>query len=345
MTQKESDPKSTKQPIWYWILAAVIAVVLLIQAVRGVSWQEMIATMRQVDPAIILLMMIVITFNLFLRGIRWGILLSGEHKLQPLTMFWATVDGYLGNALLPARAGELIRSAIVGLKTGIGTSFALATALTERIIDAVVLVLVGMILIPNVSGLPDWVPTALRIMAPVGIIALLLFLALPYIEGFIRRVLSKLPIPESWTVKLDGILARFVLGTQAFVNPGRAAGFLTLTPIIWLIDGFITVEVAKAMSLSLSLSQAMILMVALGLASALPSTPGYVGIYQFVATTILPVFGMTKSEALAFILFYQGLGILVYLFWGLISLPVLNIKPSELRRPLGKDAVKMDDVG
>jgi uncharacterized membrane protein YbhN (UPF0104 family) len=56
-----------------------------------------------------------------------------------------------------------------------------------------------------------------------------------------------------------------------------------------------------------------------------------VGIYQFVATTLLPVFGMTRSEALTFILFYQGLGVLLYVFWGLISLPVLNIKPSELR--------------
>jgi uncharacterized protein (TIRG00374 family) len=345
MPQTVAEPKSAKRPIWYWILAAVLAAFLLILAVRGVSWQEMLVTMRKSDPTIIALMLVAITFNLFLRGLRWGTLLSGEHRLQPLIMFWATVDGYLGNALLPARAGELIRSAIVGLKTGIGTSFVLATALTERIIDAVVLVLVGMFLIPGISGLPDWVPTTLRIMAVVGIIGLISFLALPYIEGFIRKVLAILPIPASWKTKLDGILGRFVLGTRAFVNPGRAAGFLIFTPIIWLLDGLITVEIAKAMSLSLSLSQALLLMVALGLASALPSTPGYVGIYQFVATTLLPVFGMTRSEALTFIIFYQGLGVLLYVFWGLISLPVLNIKPSELRQPADKHTVKNDDVG
>jgi uncharacterized protein (TIRG00374 family) len=331
-----------KRSTWYWVLAAVIAVGLLVLAIRGVSWNEMIDTMRQSDPVILALVLAMTTFNLILRGIRWGILISGEHKLQPMTMFWATADGYLGNALLPARAGELIRSAIVGIKTGIGTSFVFATALTERIIDAVVLVLIGMILLPSISGFPDWVPTALRVMAAAGLVGLLLLVALPFIEGFIRKVLAKLPLPGTWKIKLSGILGRFVLGTRAFVNPIRAAGFLGLTPVIWLLDGFITVELAKAMSLSLSLSQALLLMVALGLASALPSTPGYLGIYQFVATTILPVFGMTKSEALTFIIFYQGLGILVYLFWGLISLPVLNIKRSELNQPFENQAAKTD---
>ncbi len=141
-------------------------------------------------------------------------------------MFWATADGYLGNALLPARAGELIRSAIVGIKTGIGTSFVFATALTERIVDAVVLVLVGLVFLPTMPGFPDWVPTALNIMAIIGMAGLLLLIALPFIEGFIRKVVRALPLPENWKSTLAEILGRFVLGTRAFVNPIRAAGFL-----------------------------------------------------------------------------------------------------------------------
>lgn len=345
MSIKSATPKSPKRPVWYWILAGIIAAGLLFLAVRGVSWSEMTDTMHKSNPGILILALAMTTINLFLRGIRWGILLSGERRLQPMTMFWATADGYLGNALLPARAGELIRSAIVGLKTGIGTSFVFATAMTERIVDAVVLVVVGMILLPGIAGLPDWMPGTLRIMAIGGSIGLILILVLPLIEDLINKVLLRLPIPQEWKTKLASILGRFVMGTKAFVNPLRATGFLGLTPLIWLIDGLITVQVARAMSLSLSLSQALLLMVALGLTSALPSTPGYVGIYQFVATTILPVFGLTRSEALTFIIFYQGIGVFSFLFWGLISLPVLNIKPSELRQSGKKRPAKTEDVG
>ncbi|MGB8253487.1 MAG: lysylphosphatidylglycerol synthase transmembrane domain-containing protein, partial [Anaerolineaceae bacterium] len=300
--------KAKKKPIWYWFVAAAMAIALLALALQDVSWEEMADTAHHSRLDLLVLVFCLTTINLFFRGIRWGILLSGEKRLQPLTMFWATADGYLGNALLPARAGELIRSTIVGIKTGIGTSFVFATALTERIVDAVVLVLVGLIFLPSLSGFPDWLPAALQVMAVAGFVGLLLLLMLPFIEGFIRKVLYALPLPVNWKGKLAEILSRFVLGTRAFANPVRAAGFLSLTPIIWLLDGFITVELAKAMSLSLTLPQALLLIVGLGLASAVPSTPGYVGIYQFVATTILPVFGLTKSEALTFILFYQGLG-------------------------------------
>jgi uncharacterized protein (TIRG00374 family) len=337
-------PQATKKPVWYWIATAVLAILLLSQAVRGVSWSEMTQTALHSQPEILVLVFCMTTFNLFLRGIRWGFLLIGENKLQPLTMFWATADGYLGNALLPARAGELIRSAIVGIKTGIGTSFVFATALTERIVDAVVLVLVGLVLLPGLPGFPDWVPTALRVMAVIGFIGLILLIALPFIESFIRKMVLILPLPDLWKNKLIVTLGRFVLGTRAFVNPGRAAGFLSMTPFIWLLDGLITVELAKAMSLSITLPQALLLMVGLGLASALPSTPGYVGIYQFVATTILPVFGFSKSESLTFILFYQALGVIVYLIWGLISLPMLNIKPATLRQAAGGRAEKLDDL-
>jgi hypothetical protein len=335
-------PKANKKPVWYWLVTGVLAVALLTLALRGISWEEMGATAGRSRPEILVLVFGLTIINLFFRGIRWGILLSGENKLQPLTMFWATADGYLGNALLPARAGELIRSAIVGIKTGIGTSFVFATALTERIVDAVVLVLVGMIFLPTLPGFPDWIPTALNIMAIIGVAGLLLLILLPFIEGFIRKVMHALPLPENWKAKLSEILGRFVLGTRAFVNPIRAAGFLSLTPVIWLLDGFITVELAKAMSLVLTIPQALLLMVGLGLASALPSTPGYLGIYQFVATTILPVFGFTRSEALTFILFYQGIGILVYLLLALIGIPMLNIKPAALRQATGSQNTKKD---
>ena len=40
---------------------------------------------------------------------------------------------------------------------------------------------------------------------------------------------------------------------------------------------------------------------ALGLASAAPSTPGYVGIYQFVAVSVLAPFGFVREQALVFV--------------------------------------------
>jgi uncharacterized membrane protein YbhN (UPF0104 family) len=56
---------------------------------------------------------------------------------------------------------------------------------------------------------------------------------------------------------------------------------------------------------------ALLLLAGLGLGSALPSTPGYIGIYQFVAVTVLTPFGFSRSDALAYILVAQFFNYLV----------------------------------
>jgi hypothetical protein len=63
-----------------------------------------------------------------------------------------------------------------------------------------------------------------------------------------------------------------------------------------------------------------VLLAALGLSSALPSTPGYVGVYQFVAVSVLTPFGFTQSQALVFILAYQAVNYAVICVWGLLGL-------------------------
>ena len=60
----------------------------------------------------------------------------------------------------------------------------------------------------------------------------------------------------------------------------------------------------------------MVLLIAgLGLGRALPSTPGYVGIYQFVAVSVLVQFGIAPTDAIADILLVQVLSYVTIGFW------------------------------
>src|SRR6476660_2086728 len=68
------------------------------------------------------------------------------------------------------------------------------------------------------------------------------------------------------------------------------------------------------------LAAAFLLLAGLGLGSALPSTPGYVGIYQFVAVSVLAPFGFSKNNAIAYIMVAQALCYVVIGVWGGIGL-------------------------
>ena len=54
--------------------------------------------------------------------------------------FWATAAGYFGNNFLPARAGELVRMHMIARQGALQHAFVLATAVLERVADAIVLI-------------------------------------------------------------------------------------------------------------------------------------------------------------------------------------------------------------
>ncbi len=228
--------------------------------------------------------------------------------------------GYMGNAFLPARAGELLRSGFLGAKTGLGTGFVLATALAERLLDVIALVLIGSLCLLWQGQISPALTNAVRIMALAGVFGLLIFIITPFQEKLILRILAILPLPVGLSQKLSVQISRFLIGMRSLQNVRRLLSFIGLTAVIWLVDAAANVIGVRIISQSLNLSQALILLAALGLSSALPSTPGYVGVYQFVAVAVLVPFGFSQGQALAYILVGQVVNTLVVSIWGLIGL-------------------------
>jgi uncharacterized protein (TIRG00374 family) len=311
---------------WSALLTILLAVVLLVLAFRGVDWGELLETVRQGRLEYMVLAFGIMTVSYFLRSLRWRTLLSAQKTLHPLTTFWGTCVGYLGNYFLPARAGEFIRSGLIARRSGLNVLYILATALTERIIDAALLVLIVIVLLPMLlaDAVPDWLLSARQAMLLVGFGGLLGLLVAPRMEVLLLRILHRLPLPESLKARLQTLLEKFLLGMRAFQHPTRGAAFLLLTAVIWTLDVVCAMQVANAFDIVLSPLQILFLLAALGLSSALPSTPGYLGIYQFVTVSVLAPFGIDQSRALVYILAFQAMTYVLVLIWGLIGLWRLN---------------------
>ena len=111
---------------------------------------------------------------------------------------------------------------------------------------------------------------------------------------------------------------------KVIAQPRRGFPFLLFTILIWFMDGMGMVILASSLSETLSLAQSFLLIAALGISSALPSTPGYVGVYQFVAVTILLPFGIARESALALILLVQFINLLVVSVWGGLGLSLAS---------------------
>ena len=304
--------------------AFVLAGVLLYFTLRGLNWFAFWATITNGHYEFLLLTIPIATVNLFIRARRWGILVTSEKKVPFLSIFWANMVGYLGNTFLPARAGEIIRSAYLGKISGTGASFVFATAMVERLLDVIALVLIGSISVILQFQISSLLAGAIKIMAIAGAIGLGIVIVMPFQEKLISKLIAQIPFPLKLKQTITEQMARFLVGMRSLHNVRRLGSFIFLTAIIWLIDGLGNMIGVHIISQTLNLGQSFILLAALGLSSAIPSTPGYIGVQQFVAVSVLVPFGFSRPAALAYILIAQVVNYLVISFWGLIGLWQVN---------------------
>jgi uncharacterized protein (TIRG00374 family) len=320
---------TVKRGVLSWAASFVLAAVLLYFALRGVEWRAVWRIVAGARRGYLAICLVVASCSFFLRALRWRILLNAEGQLKVSTVFWGNMAGYLGNNFLPARAGELLRSVLISRHGGLSKAYVLTTALAERLADVIALVLASsLLLLKGVNPKPAWITQIASSMAVVAGAAALAIAVLPHTGRIVETVLLRLPLGRL-RKSLLMLAEQVLLGLRAFHRWDRFAGFAVLTAAIWVADASAAIIVGWSLGLDIHFPVAMLLLTGLGLGSALPSTPGYVGIYQFVAVNLLGPFGIGRDGALAYILVLQVLGYIAVLFYGLCGLYAL-----EWRTPL-----------
>ena len=320
------DPISTpvatnsRSKFLYWTFALTLAIVLLYYSLRGIDWRQVGLTLKTTELSYLALMLLAGTVTLFLRALRWRVLLQAGGSVKVATAFWATCAGYFGNNYLPARAGELVRTMMVDSEAGLGRTFVLTTALSERIVDAITLVFVSSVVLLTLPTRPGWYGPAAKPFAIVGICGALGIAILPRLERFWKYLLARIPIPDGLRARLLHILEQILFGLRAFHDGRRLFLFMGLTALIWLLDAFGFMMGGLSVGISLTLPIACLLITGLGLGSALPSTPGYVGIFQFVAVEVLTPFGFPRAAVIAYMVLVQVLQYVTTGIWGLLAL-------------------------
>lgn len=303
----------------YWLVSLLIAAVLLFYSLRGIEWARVGRIFITVRPVWVIAACAVCSFSMFLRAVRWRILLTAEGDVSVRTVFWAVAAGYFGNNFLPARGGELVRVFMISARTRLTKAYVLTTALSERLADVIALLTISAAVLLTIRVKPGWFAHAARPFAIIAFCGVASIALLPRFDVFWHAILRRIPCSDGLRGKLQHVLEQVLLGIRSFHDAGRLMRFFAMTLVIWFGDAVFTILTANAIGLSISLPVAFLLITGLGLGSALPSTPGYVGIYQFVAVSVLVPFGFSHTDAIAYILLAQALSYVIITLLGLIG--------------------------
>jgi glycosyltransferase 2 family protein len=320
----------------FLLSSILLAAALLYFSLRKVDWRQVWESISHCNLAWLALGVALSFLSYFLRGLRWRVLLNTQAHLPVLPVFWANSAGYLGNNVLPARAGELIRTAMVSSRSHLSKTFVLTTALAERLMDAIVLVISGSIVLRYVPSPPQWIGAVSSSLLSLGSVAAVILISIPFLEPFAIRLLDGLPFSPRAVKRIEAAVEHVASGVRSFHDPSTFLLFLVYTMAIWGLDSFGVTILARSLHMQMSMSVGLLLLVGLGVGSALPSTPGYIGIFQFVAVTVLTPFHFTRSEAIAFILVAQAGGLLVTGVLGAIGL----LQYRRMRESIATGAVQ-----
>jgi uncharacterized membrane protein YbhN (UPF0104 family) len=231
------------------------------------------------------LALVVIAANFGLRGLRWHLILRAAaipHRTRDA--HGLLLVGYMGNTVLPARGGELLRIALLGQRTDAKRRAILGTVLVERALDGAVLVALGLLLaLAGAKATPDGLAPALG-----GGVAVLVLLA-----------------AGAWAFRLRrrGRLERLVQAVRPVVDTlrafaGRAALWpAALTALIWSIDGFTLMLLTRSIDVELGFGSALAVVVLAALAAALPAAPGYAGTFDAAMLVGLHAAGLDGTDA------------------------------------------------
>lgn len=316
------------------IFSLVLSVLVLYAVLSHFDLRRTLLSIRQARPALLVLSIALMITCYFLRGARWQI---WERSLSYWDSFRLILIGFMGNNVLPARLGEILRAHCTAAKTSDerGRTAALGSITAERILDGLILAVFGFTAIALV-------PMDRRLQAALFFVSLVLIsfaLALVFgvyfheqIRSLIAAANRKFPghmtafAREKTNNYLDGFLP---LGTLP-----RMLGAIISTAVIWAIEMVACYFFGRAIWPHMSISIAVVFLTVVNFASLLPFTMGGIGTIDAVVPVFLISAGVPSYLALGMVvlqhaaqyLFTTITGGILYLAGGFSRIPLADAK-------------------
>ena len=342
-------------------LGSAVSLAALYFAFRDIPFGDLLTYLLSIDYVWIVPSVILILFAFCLRAARWVYILASDYAVSFRQAFHPMMIGFMINCILPGRVGEIVRPVILNRNESIPVSTGLATVVVERIFDLVVLLLLFLLISLNIRISPDVgidfggyhidrdvLSTAFKGMLQLSIllIAGLLLVSISHTRQVLKRVVlgapGLLPFIENDTkvritakvgTPIAGIIDNIASGLALIKKPKRVAACLLYSMAVWFFTALsYYVFSLGCPEVKLSFSAMTAVMVIICFAIALPSVPGYWGLWEAGGMFAMLLFGVTEKEAAGFTLANHVVQIIPVVIVGLGSAWASGISIRRLYR-------------
>ena len=323
MSQERSKLRTLRRAPYFVIMVGFLFLIF-----RKMNLSELGRAVNHVSFGFLVPAIIVYLSGFYLRAVKWGVIIRSLKDTHPRVLLKYILIGCSGNALLPARMGEVLRAWIAGREESLPSISLFSTILVERFLEVISLMFLFSITISRLS-----MASMQRAEAIIIIIIVLGFavLAASCFMGDRVKRLAQRSIPwERPRTMFILYFGDFVSGVRILRTPLRLLWVIVLGLGVYLIEGLAYWGIAQAFHIDISLFQVFFLVSFLFIGLMIPSTVGNIGPLQYFCILGLSYFGIAKGTALVYSVF---LNLLMYIpaVIGLLYLCRFGISYKDLR--------------
>jgi uncharacterized protein (TIRG00374 family) len=286
-----------------WQLWVGIAVSLgfLVLALHGVDLTETVNALRRVNVLILSAAVASYVLSSAVKAIRWQLLLAVRKAPSFGRAFSVLSVGMMLNSFLLARLGELTRAYLMGEAEADSKVFVLGTVAVEKVTDLLFLLISLMVLLSQMA-LPEWLAGSARGTALALAVLLPIFVFLAWQRDFILRMVERISlfVPSAWREWLVRQMHHGLTSLDVVRRPRLLIGLLGWSFIIWILSALTNYLVLLALGLTLPFWTSLLLLVVLQVGTAVPSSPGRIGVFQYLTILTLSIFSVNKDVALGY---------------------------------------------
>src|SRR6186997_1184708 len=285
-----------------------VSVVFLVLAIRGTDLGGVWSTLAGVRPLPLFGAVACMGVVYWVQAARWRRIADtgfGQRRFVEMV-----VAGVAVNNVLPGRVGDLLRARWVSRGAYSGGR-GLATVMLDRAFDILALVAFLLLSLPLVTD-EGWVD---RIVVGSVVVLVVIWALILAARSYTRRR------PRSRR-KHRGLPRRFLRDTlEGLSDPlsvERGLLWFGMSVLAWGAWAVAAILVGRAVGVELSIVDAVFVTAALNLGVAIPSSPGFVGTYQWLGVSALALFGIGQESALAYTIALQAVWYLPTTVAGLV---------------------------
>lgn len=234
-------------------------------------------------PAVILTL-----FSCVIQTYRWGVILKKISVFKFSQLFPSVMIGHLANHILPAKAGEFVKSYHLGQMFRQSKVAIFSTVVIERIFDGI---LALSFLLLFILGLNEK-RSELVIMGWAGLAIyggafLAIFILFKYNK--LLANLFKVLLPQKLSIFFIRIMDSFTEGLHVLSNFKQLVQVMLFSILMWLIIALSIIPIMAMFDFNLPSYAPFAILACISLGMTLPSAPGGIGIISFATVFVVSI--------------------------------------------------------